>query len=103
MNRPVKISFALNGFVAEVGCQTLVFNDLDELLGNLRSYLQDPEAVETSMRKSALNTKITLGNQPQPLNGGYAANAPAPEPWPTEAAGQRTAALYGNVAAGCQG
>ena len=79
MNRPVKISFALNGFVAEVGCQTLVFNDLDELLGNLRSYLQDPEATETAMRKNALNTKITLGDQPQHAPAGcYAGDCTPP-------------------------
>ena len=70
MNRPVKISFALNGFVAEVGCQTLVFNDLTQLLGDLKSYLQDPEAAETHFRKNALNTKVTLGCPPMPAPAG---------------------------------
>lgn len=75
MNRPVKISFALNGFVAEVGCQTLVYNDLTQLLGDLKSYLQDPEATEKRFRANALNTKVTLGDQPQPA-GCYQAPPP---------------------------
>ncbi len=104
MNRPVNISFALNGFIATVGCQTLVFNDLDELLGNLRSYLQDPEATETAMRKNALNTKITLGSQPEEIvctgrrNAGVVASPPIP--WPTEAQGGQ---VIGNPTGYAQG
>lgn len=83
MNRPVKISFALNGFVAEVGCQTLVYNDRSALLNDLSSYLDNPEATEKRFRETAINTKVTLGDQPQPA--GCYQTPPPLEVYPTEA------------------
>lgn len=95
MNRPVKISFALNGFVAEVGCQTLVYNDLTQLLGDLKSYLQDPEATEKRFRATALNTKVTLGDQLQPA--GCYQTPPPLEAYPTEATTPARGRVAGNT------
>lgn len=60
MNRPVNISIVLNGYVAIVGCQTIVFNDLDCLLTNLKVYLQDPDKAEKQFLVGAKNRKITM-------------------------------------------
>lgn len=98
MNRPVKISFALNGFVAEVGCQTLVYNDRSALLNDLSSYLDNPEATEKRFRETAINTKVTLGCPPMPAPAGcYAGNCTAPvEAYPTEATTPARGQLVGH-------
>lgn len=57
----INIKPVLNGWVAEVGCQTLVFNDMSVLLEELESYLKDPIGTENSYRENAVNCKITLG------------------------------------------
>jgi hypothetical protein len=41
--RAVTISVVDNGFVANVGCVTLVFPHLGELMDALQQYLTDPE------------------------------------------------------------
>lgn len=69
MNRPVNISIVLNGYVAQVGCQTLVFNDLDCLLNNLKCYLQDPAKAEREFLIGAKNRKITMGYQGDGVEG----------------------------------
>lgn len=46
MIRDIKIRAVLNGFVVEVGCQTVVFNDPDSLAVAVRKYLSDPEGTE---------------------------------------------------------
>ena len=41
---PVEIKPADNaGYIVKVGCQTLVFTDVRELVGHLEEYLTDPE------------------------------------------------------------
>lgn len=44
--RNVTIRPALNGWVCEVGCQTVVFNDLETMLSTLREYILDPAGME---------------------------------------------------------
>lgn len=56
----VMIKPALNGWQVEVGCQTLVFNDMSTLLKELEKYLKDPEGVEKHYRENAINSKHTL-------------------------------------------
>ena len=44
--RTVSISKCMNGYIVQVGCQTLVFNYAEAMLGELDKYLKDPEGVE---------------------------------------------------------
>ncbi len=44
--REVKINAVMNGFIVNVGCQTLVYQDKLTLLLELRNYLENPEQVE---------------------------------------------------------
>lgn len=42
----VTISKAMNGYIAEVGCQTLVFETEGKLINELTRYLNNPDMVE---------------------------------------------------------
>lgn len=46
MAHDVRIHPVLNGFVCEVGCQTVVFNSLDTLCKMLRKYYTNPGVIE---------------------------------------------------------
>lgn len=43
---PIEVHSVANGWVVKVGCQVLVFKDLDEFTLELKSYLRDPVAME---------------------------------------------------------
>jgi hypothetical protein len=60
----IHIKPVLNGYVCNVGCQTVVFNDLPAMLGELNAYLTDPRKTEIEYRETALNHKWTLDNGP---------------------------------------
>lgn len=51
----INISAVLNGWVAQVGCQTLVYNDLDALLKDLREYLTEPRSKIKTFLEGAVN------------------------------------------------
>lgn len=44
--RPISISPCLNGFIVNVGCQTLVFSNLHLVADALHRYADDPEVEE---------------------------------------------------------
>ena len=50
-----KIKPVLNGWIVEVGCKTVVFNKLAVLLGELESYLKDPDTTEKRYQSEAVN------------------------------------------------
>lgn len=52
---------ANNGFIARVGCATLVFADDESLLAGLREYLDDPDGHEKEYNRLRL-----WGNEPTP-------------------------------------
>ena len=56
--RTVTIDAALNGFIAKVGCQTLVYSDRKTLLDDLDAYMADPKKKEADMRETALNKRL---------------------------------------------
>lgn len=58
MLRNVKIVPVLNGWVVEVGCQKVVFNNIGTMLEEIRKYLTDPEEIEKTYRKSAVNARL---------------------------------------------
>lgn len=57
---PISIRPALNGWIVEVGCQTLTFNSKVTMLTELNKYMDDPEGTEKFYRENAVNRKITL-------------------------------------------
>lgn len=44
--REIRINKALNGYIVNVGCQTLVFTDIGEVCTELTRYAAEPEKVE---------------------------------------------------------
>lgn len=65
MMKPVTIKPVLNGFVVEVGCQTVVFQSVDKLIDSLRKYQADPDTVEQMFMKNAVNRendRFVMGN-----------------------------------------
>ena len=69
--RSVTVNAVLNGWTVQCGCQTLVYTDPNELVGDLRDYLNDPKAKEKAVIESAVNKRL-LQDMPQP------AEAPMP-------------------------
>lgn len=63
--REVRISAVLNGWVATVGCQTLVYDDADELVHDLREYMADPAKKEMQVLKDAKNKYLVCREQLQ--------------------------------------
>jgi len=56
--RDITITTVLNGWIVKVGCQHIVFNDKEEMIGALSAYLQDPKAVEKSFIEHAANGRF---------------------------------------------
>jgi hypothetical protein len=46
MARKITITPVLNGWIAQVGCQTVVFDNLDAMSSELVAYYRDPEGTE---------------------------------------------------------
>lgn len=84
MQHPVTITPALNGFQVKVGCQTLVFESVAQLLKELKAYLINPVVVETRYRKTAINRRMLTSGEPGALYGvtftNTAVSAPQPAP-----------------------
>lgn len=54
--RPVQIQQVMNGYLVQVGCQTLVFESQSTLLVELGKYMEQPETIEREYRhKHGLN------------------------------------------------
>lgn len=61
MLRNVLIKPVLNGWIIEVGCQKVVFGNMDSMLSTLKEYLENPEGTERWFRERAVNAKWMLG------------------------------------------
>lgn len=55
MTRQIIITPVLNGFVADVGCQRVVFTDKQTMLAQLSEYYDKPEEVEKRFIATAIN------------------------------------------------
>lgn len=55
MVREIKITPVLNGFVCKVGCQTVVFQSITEMVKNLEEYYKNPAVVEKQFIAEAVN------------------------------------------------
>ena len=51
MQESISIKKATNGYIVEVACVTLVFNELEELLTDLRVYLGEDKEGLAKLRK----------------------------------------------------
>ena len=84
--RTITINKAMNGFIVNVGCQTLVFESADTLLEELGDYLEDPKATERAYLER-------YGDMPQ--TAGVGDPPRCEEQWTGQ---QDLAAISGNVA-----
>jgi len=62
MVREITIRPVLNGFVCQVGCQTVVVGSIDVLVDGIRDYYRNPEATEKKWIECAIN-KTMNGSQ----------------------------------------
>lgn len=61
--RDIVIHPVLNGFSVQVGCQTVVFENLADMAGAIMAYYTDPEGVERQYRELP-HAKHLLGPSP---------------------------------------
>lgn len=60
--REVRITPVLNGFIVTVGCQTVVFTSMNDLLRELKSYQIDSASVEKEYLSGSIN-KVEMDTQ----------------------------------------
>ena len=70
MIRDIRIKPVLNGFIVDVGCQTVVFDDIDKMILELSKYLREPSEVEGSYLNNALNAGKIKPRPPVLVEGG---------------------------------
>lgn len=56
--RDIKIVTVLNGWLVHVGCQTLVFTSLLDMLNATRDYLQAPKETQEKYLKESVNSEF---------------------------------------------
>ena len=59
MTREIHIKPVLNGFIVNIGCQSVVFDSRSKLLAELGRYLENPRGLEVEYRKNALNPEAS--------------------------------------------
>jgi hypothetical protein len=104
--REINIRPALNGWVCQVGCQTVVFNDKHSMLDEIARYIDDPRALEIEYRKNSPNKYLNFESVPAPetrelllrregldMGGGVATT-----PYPTQASAEFREAAVGAAA-----
>jgi hypothetical protein len=63
MVRSINIVPVLNGFVVQVGCQTVAFNSVGSLACAIAEYYQNPEATEKKFVKERVNNTMDSPSQ----------------------------------------
>lgn len=74
---PLTIRPVLNGWIVEVGCQTIVFNELRRMASDIVDYYRDPEGVT----KAYLSNRLNVTHQ-ELLRSAYDNGAKCSEPCP---------------------
>lgn len=77
--REINIRPALNGWVCQVGCQTIVFNDKGHMLGEIGRYIDDPKAIEAEYWKHSPNKQLKPEPCPEPTASYREAEQPRAE------------------------
>jgi hypothetical protein len=62
----IQIQPVLNGFVCQVGCQTVVFNDPDKMALEIARYYKNPKKVESEFVEKAVNQTMDMQRIPMP-------------------------------------
>jgi hypothetical protein len=62
----IQIEAVLNGWVCQVGCQRIVYNDRRTLLNDLDDYLRDPVGTHERIVKGAANAPLLMPLAPPP-------------------------------------
>lgn len=60
----IVIKPALNGYVCQVGCQTVVFEGRAQLLNTLARYLENPGGVQEEFTRNAVNPTLRVPPPP---------------------------------------
>ena len=55
MVREIKVKPVLNGYVVSVGCQEIVFTNLDVLCDEMKRYYSNPQNTENDYLENAIN------------------------------------------------
>lgn len=63
--RTITITPVLNGWVVNIGCTVVVFEDIKKLCGEIQRYYKNPEGVEKEYQKNRKN-KQTVAILPVP-------------------------------------
>lgn len=92
--RDIQITTVLNGYIVRVGCQTVVFGSLTDMLAEIRNYLNDPEATEKRYRELP-NAKWTFGGVVGPATDVRGEWAPEAERAMTASQANRAPTLTG--------
>lgn len=91
MIRNLLIKPVLNGFIVEVGCQTVVFKSAAELASAVNEYYADPEVTERRYRDTAVNKQL--------ISDGLAAIRDASNSPLLQATAQPAATFIGSIGA----
>lgn len=64
MLRRISIEPCLNGFIVNVGCQTLAYTSVDKVILDLNNYLRNPDETEKRIiENEGINKQHTLNTQ----------------------------------------
>ena len=83
MIRQITIKPVLNGFIVDVGCQTIVFGSNTTLVQALEAYLINPDASEKAYRESSINARHFLGPNAECVCEAPEVAVPPPPDMPT--------------------
>lgn len=56
--KDIRIVTVLNGWLVHVGCQTIVFTSLLDMLNAIRDYLQAPKETQEKYLKESVNSEF---------------------------------------------
>ena len=66
MIRAFEVRPVLNGYIVSIGCQKLVYNDREALVGVIDMYLKAPEEVEKTILRTSCNAEFILPEEAPP-------------------------------------
>jgi hypothetical protein len=88
MTREITIVPVLNGYICNVGCQRVVFQDRKAMLSEIGEYLQHPDKTEKRYQDTAVNKMSLQPNCPPPCDPIPCGCGVSEAPSPTTTAGQ---------------
>ena len=79
MLREITIRAVLNGWIVQVGCQTVVFDDSSKMMGEIHDYLRYPRSVMERYKEDAVNYEffrfdeeaVAIAEEPRQVSTGH--------------------------------